>query len=242
MVYLKCSPNNRASTVYELFLQAVRNFGLPSRVRSDQGRENILVAQHMLEHRGDGRGSIITGSSTHNQRIERLWRDLHRCVISLYYRLFYHLEHLDLLNPLNELHLYALYYVYIPRINKSVKEFQSGWNHHPIRTAHHHSPHQLFTEGALSLQRSGLTAVDFFHHIEADYGAEIGLSVADNEGGVTVPECQFSLQDEHYSLLQQQVLPLASSDNYGIELYQETLQFISSIIVQNRTDYQQWIE
>ena len=100
VVYLKCSPNNPASTVNEVFLHAVQLYGLPSRVRSDQGRENILVAQHMLEHRGDGRGSIITGSSTHNQRIERLWRDLHRCVISLYYRLFYHLEHLDLLNPL----------------------------------------------------------------------------------------------------------------------------------------------
>ena len=79
VVYTKCSPNNRASTVYELFLSAIQQFGMPSRVRSDQGRENILVAQHMLEHRGDGRGSIITGCSTHNQRIERFWRDLHRC-------------------------------------------------------------------------------------------------------------------------------------------------------------------
>jgi len=58
VVYVKCSPNNRASTVYELFLSSVQQFGLPSRVRSDQGRENILVAQHMLEHRGDGRGRM----------------------------------------------------------------------------------------------------------------------------------------------------------------------------------------
>ena len=73
----KYSGNNKAATVYENFLKATRQFGLLSRVRSDHGQENVLVAQHMLEHRGDGRGSMITGCSTHKQRIECLWRDLH---------------------------------------------------------------------------------------------------------------------------------------------------------------------
>ena len=64
IVYCKCSGDNRATTVYEQFLKATQQFGLPSRVRSDQGGENILVAQRMLECRGVGRASIITGSST----------------------------------------------------------------------------------------------------------------------------------------------------------------------------------
>ena len=63
IVFMKCS-NNKATTVYNHFLEAILSYGLPSRVRSDQGRENCLVAQHMLEHRG----SMITGSSVHNQR------------------------------------------------------------------------------------------------------------------------------------------------------------------------------
>lgn len=80
VVFLKCSSNNRARTVYELFISAANRFGLPSRVRSDFGGENYLVARHMIRHRGQGRGSMLTGSYVHNQRIERLWVDMYRSV------------------------------------------------------------------------------------------------------------------------------------------------------------------
>ena len=50
----------------------LERFGLPSRVRSDEGGGNVMIAQHMLHHRGTSQGSTITGSSVHNQRIERL--------------------------------------------------------------------------------------------------------------------------------------------------------------------------
>ena len=59
-LFLKCSNNNKAVTVLQLFLDAVQEFGLPSRVRGDQGTENVEVARSMISHpsRGPGRGKL----------------------------------------------------------------------------------------------------------------------------------------------------------------------------------------
>ena len=72
LVYLHCSNNNEAETVVKLFKEAVHSYGLPSRVRSDMGGENMKVGKYMLEKCGLNRGSMIVGSSVHNQRIETL--------------------------------------------------------------------------------------------------------------------------------------------------------------------------
>ena len=169
-------------------MAAVAKHHVPSRVRSDQGTENILVAQYMLEKRGADRRSMITGCSVHNQRIERLWRDMHRSVTILFYKMFYHLEQFNLLDHLNEHHLWALHYVFIPRINRCLREFTNGWNNHPIRTANHKSPQQLFTAGCLLLQNSQLPALDFFHAVDDAYGIDPDGPLSLSEGSVVVPQ------------------------------------------------------
>ncbi|KAK1161002.1 hypothetical protein AOXY_G19870 [Acipenser oxyrinchus oxyrinchus] len=68
IVYLSAATNNRATTVLDCFLSAVEQFGLPSRVRSDKGGENIEVAHYMVSRQGENRNSHITGRSVHNQR------------------------------------------------------------------------------------------------------------------------------------------------------------------------------
>ena len=123
IVYLHASDNNRAETVVELFQKAVGECGWPSRVRSDKGGENVEVARAMLTMRGLGRKSHLTGSSVHNQRIERLWRDTFRCVGQLFYALFYEMEDTDLLCVDSDMDLFCLHYVFIPRINAHLSQF-----------------------------------------------------------------------------------------------------------------------
>lgn len=55
--------------------------------RSDQGLDNLKVAEYMLTARGN-KSSMLVGKSTHNQRIERLWRDIFEGVLSFFYDLF----------------------------------------------------------------------------------------------------------------------------------------------------------
>ena len=92
-------------------MSAVEKYGTPLRVRCDQGLENLQIAEYMLQVRGRPPASIIAGKSTHNQRIERLWRDVYEGVLTYYYDLFYFMEEGGILDPLSDLQLYAHHYV-----------------------------------------------------------------------------------------------------------------------------------
>lgn len=156
-VYLQCSSNNRAETVLTLFKEAVHKYGLPSRVRCDHGGENVDVSMFMLSHplRGPGRGSVLVGKSVHNQRIERLWRDVFQGVVGLYYSLFQYLEEINFLDPDNDLHVFCLHYVFIPRINRHLEMWRMAWIKHPLRSVNNMTPEQLWTSGLQSIACSG---------------------------------------------------------------------------------------
>ena len=90
IVFLQASTKNIAGTVLQLFLEAVDSYNLPSTVRSDRGLENIVFGRFMIGTRCPNRGCIITGNSVHNQRIERLWREVNRVVVSRFFLTFFY--------------------------------------------------------------------------------------------------------------------------------------------------------
>ena len=104
----------------------------------------------------------LTGKSVHNQRIERLWRDIHCQVTKQFYDQFYILESDPniLLNSDNALHLFALHYVYLPIINDRLDLFRRAWNGHKLRTEQNHTPDQLWINGMLQNMGGTHTAIN----------------------------------------------------------------------------------
>ena len=218
IVFLKCATNIRADTIFDSFTTACNRIGIPSRVRSDRGTENLLVATFMILYRGAGRASHITGTSVHNQRVERLWRDVYIASTSLFYQLFYMLEEVGLLDPENEIHLYALHYVYLPRINQSLQLFCNSWNQHPLTSCNCRTPQQLWLRGMLQNIHSGYTAVD-------SLSSSIVLPTpTPTESDVETSSDWLSSHDVEN--LRSTIEPLRHSDCWGVDIYLDTVSFI----------------
>lgn len=143
VTFMNVSTNNRSSTVVDVFRQAVKECGLPSRVRGDYGVENVLVCDYMEFCRGFGRGSYIAGRSVHNQRIERLWVDVGYNFTTSFYNLFILMESNGILNHESDLDLAVLHYVYLQPIRNAAAAFTNFWNNHKISTVNK-SPFQMF--------------------------------------------------------------------------------------------------
>ena len=103
-----------------------------------------------------------------------------------------------------------------------------SWNNHPIRAAGHKSPLQLFTAGCLLLQNSHIPALDYFHTVDETYGIDPDGPVLLSEG-ISVPRTNLPFSAEDIALLEEHIDPHSVTDNYGIDLYEQTLQFISSV-------------
>ena len=150
IVYLRCSANNRAQTVLSQFQKGVDTFGLPLRVRSDCGGENVDVWYYRHEQYQGDPSCVIVGASTHNERIERLWRDVHRCVLKPFADTFRIMESQGILDPLNEVDVFSLHYCFLPIVNKAIESFQEAWNNHKVSTEGNATPYQLYLAGMMA--------------------------------------------------------------------------------------------
>ena len=151
---------------------------------------------------------MLTGSSTHYQRIERLWRDVFRCVLTVYYQLFYHLEGCGKLDPLSDVEIYCLHLVYLPKINQSLTSFVNL------------TPLQRFSAGSM-LGRSQSQP-----HVLGDEMNDDGLATDMVSPRVEIPPIDISLSAEKHTQLGVVLQTATSSSNFSIDVYDTVRHFV----------------
>ena len=132
-------------------------------------------------HHWESTSSAIVGSSVHNTRIERLWRDVRKSVVEPVRITLTALEEEGILDPDNEMDIYCLHQALSGRINQKLSGFTHSWNNHPLRSEHNFTPLQLFH----SYDQSGLSDDDS----EAD---DNPLQIPSIRDHVVVPSNRFS--------------------------------------------------
>ncbi|CAL8242155.1 unnamed protein product [Merluccius merluccius] len=226
IMYLNAATNNKAATAFSFFMRSTQLHGLPSRVRGDQGVENVDIAHYMFATRGTGRASFISGKSVQNQRIERLWRDVWVAVTSKYHDVLHSLEEDGLLDIADVVHLFGVHYIFVPRLRADLDTFIRGWNNHPLRSGGGLTPEQLWCMGHLQDLDEGERLEELQ---DPDIDWESVVLQGDSNGAVVVPEIACPLDDEALEELQRTIDPLGHSQSHGRDLYTHFLHKVSDI-------------
>ncbi|XP_062588654.1 uncharacterized protein LOC134250306 isoform X2 [Saccostrea cucullata] len=232
ITYLRASSCNTSKGAACFFLKGVNRYGIPSRVRADSGREFVDVGRFMTAINGTDRGSFITGKSVHNQRIERLWRDVYMKVLVIYYRLFHYMEDKQVLDVNNPVHRFALHYTFIPRIDAALKDWSIVHNNHRLRTENNKTPQMIWLESLAFNANSNSTAVK---NTQDDQMGRLPercehLNISNDEKCYLKPRDECPLSETDRERLDEAVNVMKDSESYGLDIFGEVMDILSSHI------------
>ena len=163
--------------------------------------------------KGGGGGSFIAGPSTRNQRTERFWRDVFRCVSFLFYGVFYALEEGGCLHTNNVVEMFVLHYIFLPRTNFALDEFCSASNMRPVQTEHNWTPNRMWANGMINRHYADPTSNEPTPSHMDYYGSDPeGPTPLEEHGSVVVNDIFNPLDENVCEEFRHLVNPLDESD------------------------------
>ncbi|XP_052211890.1 uncharacterized protein LOC127830976 [Dreissena polymorpha] len=226
--FLRAATCNTSKAAASFFLQSVKAYGFPSRVRVDNGTEYGDIGRLMISVNGDGRGSFLTGPSVHNQRIERLWRDVFTKVLDTFYKLFHYMEERQLLNVNDKTHRWVLQYVFVPIIDRALRQWMETHNTHKIRTENNRTPNMMWFQSLVQGDIQRYTSVRNIEQPpnEAVSDAIRDLQLSEDDTTYLVPRDPCPLSQHNFQQLQTTIAINRNSTSHGLDIFGDVMQFV----------------
>ena len=227
---LDVTTDNTAATAFYCFAEGLYEYGIPGHIRMDGGAEFNHVESFMA-------GRCIRGKSVHNQRIERLWRDVYEKVLDSYYTVFHVMEAHGILNIENDIHLWALHFVFKPRIANHLEDWRKAHNEHRVRTERSQSPIQLWFSGCIKNKFRDCSAMkSLFRYTVDDRRAQVNAFMTSNalaeprNIGVVLSRIPTPLTNHQLHMLSSNIDVLADSSDNGINIYGQVVRSVRNYI------------
>ena len=217
------------------FLSGVMEYGVPGKVRADGGSEFNHVAKFM--NQVDGTERCIRGKSVHNERIERLWRDVFEKVASNYHAIFTRLTNYGVLSDKNPVQMFVLHHVYLPRLQADLREWRNTHNHHPVSTAGNQTPLRLWHESFILHANSEYSSIQNVLFSTDDSRREEIRSFRENNDFPEPDDIKIKLSrvpspisEARLEELHRTIDVTRQSPCNGIDIYQDVMRFVRGAI------------